>query len=333
MPDDQLEPVLEIVTTLARKAAEGGYIFRGEPECYERVSSRLYREYAEIGDLDVASLQDQMLSDAWDYTDEENDDIILAQLQHFGGSTNLIDFTTDYLVAFFFACDGSPEQDGRVVLLATSEEMSEYIWSPSSPVNRVIAQKSVFVEHPEGFVQPDDEVIIPQNLKLSVLNYLENCHDIDAVTIYNDLYGFIRYRSLHHEALVNFSAGIACQNNGDHQSAIGYFTKSIELNPQYAVAYNNRGRSRIHNGDYTRAIQDYTRAIELNRDYAETYCNRGEAWLHLGEWENAKSDLIAAKGLGYDIAASFHNDYENVAAFEQQHGIQVPPDIAEMLGG
>ena len=333
MPDDQLKPVLEIVTALARKSAEGGYIFRGEPECYEHVSSRLYREYAGIGALDVDSLQEQMLFDARDYTDEENGDIILAQLQHFGGSTNLIDFTTDYLVALFFACDGAPEQNGRVVLLATSEEMSEYIWSPSSPVNRVIAQKSVFVEHPKGFVQPDDEVIIPQNLKLSVLKYLENCHDIDAVTIYNDLYGFIRYRSLHHEDLANFSAGLACQNNGNHQGAIRYFTKSIELNPQYATAYNNRGRSRSKDGDYTRAIQDCTSAIELSSNYALAYCNRGEAWLHLGDWEKAKADLTAAKEMGVDIAASFRNDYGNVAAFEQQYGIQVPPDLAEMLDG
>ena len=33
---------------------------------------------------------------------------ILTELQHYGGKTNLIDFTTDYLIALFFACDGSP---------------------------------------------------------------------------------------------------------------------------------------------------------------------------------------------------------------------------------
>ena len=68
-------------------------------------------------------------------------------------------------------------------------------------------------------------------------------------------------------------------------------------------------------------------------NYTLAYCNRGEAWLHLGEWENAKSDLTAAKGMGFDVAASFHNDYDSVAAFEQHHGLQVPPDLAEMLGG
>ena len=44
MPDDPLAEVLEIVTTLARKTAKGGYIFRGEPKRYEQVTSRLYRE-------------------------------------------------------------------------------------------------------------------------------------------------------------------------------------------------------------------------------------------------------------------------------------------------
>ena len=37
--------------------------------------------------------------------------------------------------------------------------------------------------------------------------------------------------------------------------------------------------------------------------------------------------------MGVDIVASFRNDYEDVADFEQRNRIAVPPDIAEMLGG
>ena len=335
MPDDQLTAVLEIVTTLAHKTAKGGYVFRGEPKCYEQVTSRLYRDYAAIGVVGVAvdRLQRRILEEVRDYTDEEDDEIILAELQHFGGSTNLIDFTTDYLVALFFACDGLPDEDGRVVLLATSGEIAEYVWSPSSPVNRAIAQKSVFVEHPLGVVLPDDEVPIPRNLKLPILNYLRNCHDLDAVTIYNDLHGFIRHRALHHEARINFGAGLTSQERGELQGSIAYYTKAIECNPQHAIAYNNRGVAYWRNGDYHLAIQDFTSAIDLNLDYADAYCNRGEVWLHLSQWEKARADLVSARDLGYDIAASFRNDYENATAFERRHGVQLPPDIAEMLGG
>lgn len=332
MPDDQLAAVLEIVTTLARKTAEGGYIFRGEPKRYEQVTSRLYRDYGATGIFDGDLLQRQILEEAKDYTDE-TEESILTQIQHYGGSTNLIDFTTDYLVSLFFACDGLPDADGRVVLLEVSEEIAEFVWTPRSPVNRVIAQKSVFVEHPLGVVLPDDEVPVPRNLKLPILNYLRNCHDLDAVTIYNDLHGFIRYQALHHDSRADFSAGLTYEQRGDYQGAIDYYTKSLERNPGFALAYNNRGVAYHRKGDYQRAIQDYTSAINLNPDYADAYGNRGEAWLHLGEWEQARADFNIALSKGADIVDLFHDDYENAAAFEQQHGVQLPPDIAEMLGG
>ena len=46
----------------------------------------------------------------------------LTELQHYGGHTNLIDFTTDNHIALFFACDGSPDKDGRIILLERTEE-------------------------------------------------------------------------------------------------------------------------------------------------------------------------------------------------------------------
>ena len=55
--------------------------------------------------------------------------------------------------------------------------------------------------------------------------------------------------------------------------------------------------------------------------------------MHLGEWENARDDLIAAENTGADIVASFHDEYMNVADFEQRNDLQVPDDIAELLGG
>ncbi|MCE2403085.1 FRG domain-containing protein [Candidatus Poribacteria bacterium] len=41
---------------------------------------------------------------------------MLTQLRHYGGKTNLIDFATDYLRTLFFACDGSHDKDGRIIM-------------------------------------------------------------------------------------------------------------------------------------------------------------------------------------------------------------------------
>ena len=84
-------------------------------------------------------------------------------------------------------------------------------------------------------------------------------------------------------------------------------------------------------GEIDAAIQDYTKAIDLNPEDADAYCNRGEAWLHLREWEKAKANLITAKDMEIDIVASFHNDYESIEAFEVKRGVKVPEDIAALL--
>ena len=108
-------------------------------------------------------------------------------------------------------------------------------------------------------------------------------------------------------------------------------TKAIELNPNYAIAYYNRGLAYGEKGDYERAIKDYSKTIDLQPDLAEAYYNRGEAWLHLKEWEKAKSDLTAARGMGINLITAFDYLYESVEDFEESNGVKLPEDIAVML--
>ena len=432
-PEEELDQVLEIVNALARKAASDDYIFRGETRRYADVSSSLYRDHRGVPYIEA--LQQADLDEARRYTHETDDFAILTELQHYGGHTNLIDFTTDYLIALFFACDGDYSQDGRVVLLERTDEISEHTYEPRNPVSRVLAQKSVFVRPPQGHVVPSDEVIIPHGIKPRVLNYLQKGHGISTETIYNDLHGFIRSKAIHRESFEHFGKAVVSYGEGDYQASIesynraldlnpflylAYFMRgaahtntgnfdhaiadydkaialrsdyvaayadraaayikrgdydqaiadcdrAIELNPDYAIAYVTRGAAYMYMSDYDQAIADYNQAIELdsnnvsarvNRgvayaykgeydhaiaDYdqaiesdpngAGTYANLGEAWLHQSDWVKARTNLLAARGMGFDIVASFNNAYENVADFEQQTGLTLPDDIAEILGG
>ena len=54
-------------------------------------------------------------------------------------------------------------------------------------------------------------------------------------------------------------------------------TKAIELNPQHADAYNNRGNAKYSLKEYKEAIKDFNQAIELNPQHAKAYNNRGNA--------------------------------------------------------
>ena len=65
----------------------------------------------------LRTVQEEELKDAKKYTFQTKEFEILTSIQHFGGKTNLIDFTTDYNVAAFFACDAPHDRDGRIVFL------------------------------------------------------------------------------------------------------------------------------------------------------------------------------------------------------------------------
>ncbi len=303
-----LEAVLQVVNELARKSANGNYIYRGEPECYDKISSSLYRDipFAVPQGFNIDALQEAHLDEARKFTFETDDLAILTELQHYGGKTNLIDFTADYLIALFFACDGSYLCDGRVVLLARGGEMSNHIHGPRNPVNRVIAQKSVFVQPPLGYIEVEDNdiVIIPNNLKHFTLDYLHKSHGISQQTVYNDLHGFVRYKETHRDVLNHSIVSIVNLLNGDCQSAIDSCTESLNLDP-FAPTYIIRGFAYFLIGDYERAIDDFNRAIVLDPNYAAAYGGRGFSYALTGDYERAIDDFNRAIALNTEDAAAY----------------------------
>ena len=124
-----------------------------------------------------AVVQEEILKEAKEYTIHKMDDTeILTELQHYGGKTNLIDFTTDYLVALFFACDGEYEEPGRVILLQRPPKIDPKTYTVKEPprtIRRAEVQKSIFVEAPVGVVDPDAVAHIPADLKVHMLDYLD----------------------------------------------------------------------------------------------------------------------------------------------------------------
>lgn len=481
-PQTELNSILEIVGNIAKISAAGSYIYRGEPKHYEKVSSTLYRklEAAKMLHLNIEEVQKAELEAAKSYTKKTDEFEILTEIQHFGGKTNLIDFTTDYCIALFFASESFPFKDGRVILQDKTGAIKDWIRESQDPdrLSRVRMQKSVFVQPPDGFIEPNMEIVIPQSLKQPLLDYLKKEFDISIENIYPDLHGFVSSQDNRWSARANFAKGITYkeqadeagnpkEKNGKHQQAIKSFTEAINLMPQFAEAYSTRslisriegdfdnavvditkaielnpmsalayihrgsiyrtkgelnkaihdftkaialdpgdaiaysargnvyfsakdfdsaiidfnksiimgmkspevhstlGTAYHHKGDFENAIVNFNEAIRLKLDYPLAYMGRGSvylskgeiklaiedsnmaiklnpeldspyytrgvAWLHLQEWDKATADLNVVKNKGLDITALFHNEYGNIAIFEQKTGIQLPTDIAIML--
>ena len=324
-PDDTLRKIRDIIGEIEEKSAAGDYVYRGEPQDYGKISSNLYRQYINIeaDDFDIVVVQEEIVAEAKTYSHETNDRVeILAQLQHHGGKTNLIDFTTDYLIALFFACDGSTSygKDGRLILLQKTEERKEYILSPRNPQNRVIAQKSVFIQHPDGFLSPDDVdiITIPGHLKQQILRHLKKYHGISTQTIYNDLHGFITNQSIHESAYTEFYRGLTYQLEGDesndteekqaaYEKSIVHYTRTLELKPDLPEVYTNRGNVYRDIGELDEAIADYNSTTELDPNDANAYNNRGNAYSDKNEIDKAIEDYNTAIELKPDYDDAYYN--------------------------
>lgn len=57
-------------------------------------------------------------------------------MQHYGIPTNLLDFTTNPLVALFFACKDNPKRNGEVVCVSIDD--SEWCYTPNENTNELI---------------------------------------------------------------------------------------------------------------------------------------------------------------------------------------------------
>jgi tetratricopeptide (TPR) repeat protein len=90
-------------------------------------------------------------------------------------------------------------------------------------------------------------------------------------------------------------------HQGDYLGAIVDFDGAIDIDPQFALAYNNLGAVFIDLGDYDQAIVDCTKAIELEPGYAVAYHNRGRAYHKIGDHEQAIADLGKALELGLEL--------------------------------
>ncbi len=76
----------------------------------------------------------------------------------------------------------------------------------------------------------------------------------------------------------------------DLQGAIKDYDKAIEIDPENAMAYNNRGNVKQYLRDLQGAIQDYDKAIEIDPNYATAYNNRGIAKQAQGDLQGAIQD-------------------------------------------
>ena len=235
---------------------------------------------------------------------------VLAEFQHYGAATFLMDFTYNALVALWFACKESSKdssKDGKVVAVTpndpkfiggtqafniiTLESLEKkidefsldnkklYQWQPRTQNERIIAQQSIFLFGVlEIEINPDEECIIDRNSKENIRESLKRIYGITEDMLFPDFDGFAR----------------------QHNQAVPYTQFSLTQYRQRAYESHQRGK-------YEDAILDYNEVIRRTSNDADTYYNRGLANKELRRYEAAINDFNEAIRIAPNNAYIYHH--------------------------
>ena len=278
----------DLIDLIQSELPEGTeYVYRGTPKMHtwdegsaddeKRINSGIFRTHGEETNpkkyYKPANDENDCINEVRSYFPPHTSNIeILSDLRHFGGDTTLIDFSRDVLVALFFACDEENDENGELIAFPVVEAKNDkYSYFTGNRTEkrlipkemsllpptqtqtnkaRAIAQKSVFIHTPKGFIPSGLCEIIPikKELKTQILNYLKHFHDIEEKTIYPDLLGFIAAQNRLTPALRVFQEGNRYLRSGNYEKAIGKFSEALKLNPSLDEAYVARGRAEMWKG-------------------------------------------------------------------------------------
>ena len=97
-----------------------------------------------------------------------------------------------------------------------------------------------------------------------------------------------------------FEEGINYRDQEKWDEAITAYTKAIELDPEFAAAYNNRGYAYFRKADIEAALADFTKAIELEPKQTAPYENRAWTYINAGDYDKALLDLQKALEVAED---------------------------------
>lgn len=235
--------ILSEVSKYFQSVPNSNVIFRGVTAFYNNTNSDGYTHVIESGlqvrlgisgystEKDSCNYLHNILNEArrlFPKTYIGNDLEILSDIQHHGGATCLIDFSSNILTALWFACQGdfdktaylycfniSDDIKNNILMEIDSEKVGDqpigdilnksiindgidicpkyFLWYPKAINNRIVRQDSVFIFgiYPIVISKHDIKVIaLPKEIKKKINKTLSTYFNITENTIYNDPVGF-----------------------------------------------------------------------------------------------------------------------------------------------
>lgn len=338
---------LKEINKLTSNNKDAKLIYRGQKDSKDPVNCGAARRYINSGHIGEITKQD-LLEYHNDYLLENAKKIglnfkdgrelkdmeLIADLQHHGCATMLIDFTRDPLIALFFATEQSSRDknaNGAVFVLRIDDtkrfkELSSkdlcgdeciknkltnndnnylYFWEPTQLNKRIPAQHSVFV-----FGEPEisSKDILLKFVIMKTNEASEKGTDISRppkeeskrkkIQNYKVRIQEILQNShdLNNTVLFNDLPGFSYANN--HKAKLEITT------PQYLIT---KARECFQQNQYNQSIEYYSRYIKKIRNNSIAFLERGNAYAFSNNIENAIKDFKKAILLDPKLAIAYNN--------------------------
>lgn len=312
------------IQTLARfqkeiaSLGDGEFVYRGQSDKEWNVTSTAYRRLS--GNSKKPLLLDEfieyhenLISNARNYGEvpkDKTDLDLLAELQHYGAATSLIDFSYSAVIALWFACQDS-EKNGKVFCLnakpdtffkVTSEDKKETIEKILTLAFRDDKNKNTEIEIEKSLKSKTIKTAIWQP-SLSNNRIIKQ----DSIFIFNQLgkiknFDKILIISKDHKAeiLKNLESLTGITETRIYPDFYG-FAQSNAFRKPYKVgtAGEINSRALIHHleGRFDKAEEYYSQAIKLDLNDPVFYYNRGVVLIDLRQDKRAIKDFEQAKAI------------------------------------
>jgi tetratricopeptide (TPR) repeat protein len=120
---------------------------------------------------------------------------------------------------------------------------------------------------------------------------------------------------------------MAYRRLGQHDIAVEYHKKAIELNPKFGHGYYSLGLARFDRREYGEARDAFLRAVQFNWAKGTSYYNLGLVYQTLKDYPNAEASYLKAIQFGYNSDGTYYalgftyfergNYSEALAAFKE----------------
>ena len=281
---------------------------------------------------------------------------LLADLQHHGAATCLIDFTRNALVALWFACEKSDDADGKVFVVNTADGKTFLETTSADIKNKSISDilgfKTRETDKDQMVDRPTPETLATSPNKPDFW-YWTPAHLNERITAQHSLFlfglpssGELRSKELIIESASKEQIRKELEDLHDIREESLFpdfvgFAYTQRYNAPYPIPdaeeYIHRGVEAEQRGQYSDAIENFTKAVQLKPDYAEVYYDRGLAYHIKGEYDQAIQDFTKVIELKPDYAEAYHargtaygGQDENYRATQDfTKAIELKPDYAE----